>query len=182
VPVAAFTLVSPRRERASYPGVARGVVSAVGGTTACVEHARAGEQETSAEHETGGRSPLEGFFTCGGPIVAPECLGQSFQTRTATYELIVTLPELGAPNAGAPLAPPRWRFTAEGADRTAAPPEGGTVISSRRVDKGEETPRYAQVLQFIIGTNVEAGDDEQFREAAKAVGDELAVRWASVSD
>ena len=108
------------------------------GTIASMEDGRPGEQQASAKQETGGRWPLEGFFTCGGPIVAPACLGQSFQTRTATYELTVTLPELDASNAGAPLAPPTWRFTREGADPTALPDhDWGKVGASRRDEKDD---------------------------------------------
>ena len=53
----------------------------------------------------------------------------------------------------------------------------GIVVASRKGD-----PLYAQVLECIVTSAVEAQDDEQFREAAKALGNELAIWWASVSD
>jgi hypothetical protein len=40
----------------------------------------------------------------------------------------------------------------------------------------------AEVRQCIVATTVEAGNDEQFRTAAKVVADGLAVWWPSVTD
>lgn len=150
-----------------------------------MEDGRPGEQEASAEPETGGRWPLEGFFTCASwLLVVPECLGQSFQTRTTTYELTITLPELDAPNAGAPLRRPPWKFNRAGVAPTASvDEEWGWVASSRkRNSDGTWAALSAAVRQCIVATTVDARDDEQFREAAKVVGDELAVWWASVTD
>jgi hypothetical protein len=150
-----------------------------------MEDGRTGEQEASAEQETGGRWPLEGLFTCAsGLLVVPECLGQSFQTRTATYELTITLPELDAADAGAPLHRPPWKFNPEGvAPTTSVNEEWGTVASTRTRNSDGTWPAYnAAVRQCIVATTVEAGNDEQFREAAKVFADELSAWWPSVTD
>jgi hypothetical protein len=155
------------------------------GTIASMEDARPREQETSAEQETGGRWPLEGFFTCGsGLLVVPECLGQSFQTRTATYELTIKLPELDAPDACAPLRRPPWKFNREGeAPTPSVHEEWGTVASTRTRNSDGTWPAYnAAVRQCIVATTVEAGNDEQFREAARVFAYKLAAWWASVTD
>jgi hypothetical protein len=160
-------------------------VSAVDGTIVCVDDARPGEQETSVDKETGGRWPLEGFFTCGSELlVVPECLGQNFQTRTLTYELTITLPELDAPDACAPLCRPPWKFNRAGEAPTASvDEEWGTVASGRTRNSDGTWPAYnAEVRQCIVATTVEAGNDEQFREAARVVAYELDLWWESVTD
>ena len=145
-----------------------------------------GEQETSAQQETGGGTwPLEGFFTCGsGLLVDHECLGQSFQTRTATYELTITLPELDATNALAPLRRPPWRFNREGqAPAASVDEEWGQLGGLRRRNDDGTWPDYpALVRQCIVATTVQAENDEQFMAAAKMVANELAVWWASLTD
>jgi HEPN domain-containing protein len=170
----------------SHPGARAGLLVAAG-RIARVTSEAPGEQETSAsaEEETGGRWPLEGLFTCAsGLLVVPECLGQSFQTRTAAYELTITLPELDAPDALAPLRRPPWKFNPEGVAPTALVDEDwGTVASGRRMNRDGTWPAYnAEVRQCIVATTVEAGNDEQFREAARVFAGELAAWWASVTD
>jgi hypothetical protein len=155
-------------------------------TIASMKDAPPGEQETSAQQETGGGTwPLEGFFTCGsGLLVGHECLGLSFQTRTATYELTITLPTLDAMNALAPLRRPPWKFNREGQAPAASVDEEWGELGSLRTRNSDGTwPDYpALVRQCIVATSVEARNDEQFMTAAKVVADELALWWASLTD
>lgn len=98
--------------------------------------------------------------------------------------MTITLPELDAPDACAPLRRPPWKFNPAGvAPAASVDEEWGTVESARKRNSDGTWPAYnAAVRQCIVATTVEAGNDEQFREAAKVVADELAVWWASVSD
>jgi HEPN domain-containing protein len=129
--------------------------------------------------------PLEGFFTCGTELlVNQQCLGQSFQTRTPTYELTITLPELDSTNALAPLRRPPWRFNGEGAAAVASVDAdwghlGG--MASRKPD-GTWTELPAYVRQCIVGARVEAENEEQFRTAVSALAGEIDPWWSSFAD
>ena len=142
------------------------------------------DEQTPSAEQAGDRWPLEGYFTCGsGFLVAAECLGTTFQTRTATYELTITLPHVDSPRAGAALARPPWRFNDGGTSPAAsADQEWGIIGATRRCDEGKTIPIYAQVFQCVVASSVEARDKEEFQDAACAVGKELAVWWDSVSD
>lgn len=105
--------------------------------------------------------PLEGFFTCGsGFLVVPDCLGQSFRTRAATYELTVTLPQLDAPDAGAPLRRPPWKFTREGEDPNApyaVDADWGIVASTRKTDSGEPSPSAHRLRSALLPPRLKRG-------------------------
>jgi hypothetical protein len=139
-----------------------------------------------AQQETGGGTwPLEGCFTCGGLLVGQECLGQSFQTRTATYELTITLPELDSTNALAPLRRPPWRFNPGGqAPAAVVDAEWGELgnLRSRESAQAAWSEYPAFVRQCIVASTVEAENEEQFRTAAVALADQLDVWWSSFTD
>ena len=56
--------------------------------------------------------PLEGHFECGGQglLVTPDCLGREFASRTANYDLIISLPQPDTRPRHAPLRPPKWTY------------------------------------------------------------------------
>lgn len=56
--------------------------------------------------------PLEGHFECGGQglIVRPDCLGREFASRTANYDLTISLPQLDKRPHHWPLRAPQWTY------------------------------------------------------------------------
>jgi hypothetical protein len=72
-----------------------------------------------ADRGDGGSSwPLEAAFRCGdGFLAAPDCLGQTFQSRTASHDISLTLPEM---HEGS-IRRPSWRYVREGEDRNVIP-------------------------------------------------------------
>ncbi|WP_330254206.1 hypothetical protein OG874_06485 [Nocardia sp. NBC_00565] len=124
--------------------------------------------------------PLEGHFACGsGFLVTPDCLGQTFLSRTANYGLSITLPTRsdGPEENGLRRAP--WTYVLAGDDRDAywSSDEWGSVAGA-----SAETPTYAHILRCVVHSEVAANDEAQFQAAAEQFGDELAVWWKSVCD
>jgi len=124
------------------------------------------------------RWPLEGAFRCGdGFLAAPECLGQTFQSRTASHALSLTLPEI---NSGSLRRPP-WRYVREGGDRnviaTDADDHWGSVAGG-----GADNPRYTHILRCVVHSEVAATDDESFLTAATQFGNEFSDWWSLVCD
>jgi hypothetical protein len=124
------------------------------------------------------RWPLEGYFKCGdGFLVTPDCLGQTFQSRTASHALSITLPEINPDIEAGLLRRPPWRFVAEGEDRNIIPVEGhdwGSIVSGKK-----DAPRYAHILRCVVHSEISAGDEDQFKSAAQQFGNELAAWWTS---
>jgi hypothetical protein len=125
--------------------------------------------------------PLEGAFRCGdGFLAAPECLGQTFQSRTASHALSITLPQF---QAGAPrgsLRRPPWRYVREGEDPNVIPTDGDDQWG---ISAGEpDNLKYAHILQCVVHSEVTATDDESFQAAATQFGNELSDWWALVCD
>ena len=121
--------------------------------------------------------PLEGAFRCGdGFLAAPECLGQTFHSRTASHAVSMTLPRF---EAGALIRPP-WRYVREGEDRVPAEADDhwGSVAGSKAADG----LKYAHVLHCVVHSEVMAIDNESFKAVATRFGDELADWWTLVCD
>lgn len=131
------------------------------------------------EHADGDSTwPLEGVFRCGdGFLAAPECLGQTFESRTMSHDLSLSLPEV---HEGS-VRRPAWRYVREGedCDLIAADPDDhwGSIAGG-----GAENPRYAHVLQCVVHSQVTATDDSSFQNAAAQFGNELSDWWALVCD
>jgi hypothetical protein len=94
--------------------------------------------------------PLEGFFTCagGGISVEIDCLGTTFESRTASHPLTVTFPQLDSRAPLAPLARPAWKFRRvgkEGDSITVADEDWGSIGSLRVNGRG-----------WVIGTTIAA--------------------------
>ncbi len=117
-------------------------------------------------------------------MVSPECLGRSFQTKTASYDVTITLPNLDDNRPGAPLRRPVWKFNVEGRDPDghAADEEWGVLSSLRTYVGGEPIIMSARVRQCIITTEVHAADEDAFMDAVRLVGEELDDWWGWVSD
>lgn len=128
-----------------------------------------------AKAQTGSKWPLEGAFRCGdGFLAAPECLGRTFQSRTASHAISLTLPEIREGS----LSRPPWRYVREGEDRNSVPGEDWGSIAGG----GATNPKYAHVLQCVVHSEVAATDDKSFQTAATQFGDELSDWWALVCD
>jgi hypothetical protein len=130
------------------------------------------------EAGTGSTWPLEGAFRCGdGFLAAPDCLGKVFQSRTASHDLSLTLPEL---HDGSIRRPP-WRYVRKGEDPTVIPADSddrwGAVAGSHEGD-----PTSIHILQCAVHTAVTASDDDSFKDAATRFGDELSDWWGLVCD
>jgi hypothetical protein len=75
---------------------------------------------------------------------------------------------------------PPWRFVLAGEDRNAIPVEG---LEWRFVTGGsKDAPRYAHILRCVVHSELSAGDEDKFRNAAEQFGNELAAWWAGVCD
>lgn len=124
--------------------------------------------------------PLEGHFACGsGFLVTPDCLGRRFSSRTATYELSITLPALYEGHEKERLRRPPWTYVLAGDDRDAywSSDEWGSVAGT-----GAEAPTYAHIMRCVVHSKVAANDEADFKAAAQLFGDEVAAWWSSVSD
>ncbi|MGY4648396.1 hypothetical protein [Mycobacterium sp. URHB0021] len=129
--------------------------------------------------------PLEGYFGFGssGLHVKLECLGMTFESRTESHALTITLPHLDSPKSQAPLARPPWKFVR--ADRpndaiAIADDEWGTIGSMR--EKGEEFPAYAIVHRCVIESEIEASDEWEFRNGVSALSREMDSWLIAVTD
>lgn len=131
---------------------------------------------------TGSLWPLEGAFRCGeGFLATPECLGQTFQSRTASHPVSITLPQFQAGPPRASLRRPAWRYVREGEDPNVIPTDPDDdwgLVSGGNADN----PKYAHVLQCVVHSEVTADDDDSFKAAAAQFGDELSDWWALVCD
>lgn len=124
--------------------------------------------------------PLEGHFSCGsGFLVTPNCLGQTFASRTATYKFSITMPALANGSEAHGLRRPPWTYVLAGDDRDSywSSDEWGSVAST-----SAETPIYAHIVRCVVHSEVAANDAAQFQAAAEQFGDELAVWWKSMCD
>ncbi|MGY5309583.1 hypothetical protein [Nocardia gipuzkoensis] len=124
--------------------------------------------------------PLEGSFACGsGFLVTPDCLGQTFRSRTANHELSLTLPARTDGTDGSGLQRAPWTYVLEGDDRDAcwSDDEWGSVAGA-----AAETPTYAHIKRCVVHSEVAANNEVEFKAAAQRFGDELAVWWSSVCD
>lgn len=137
---------------------------------------------TEDAERTGSLWPLEGAFRCGeGFLATPECLGQTFQSRTASHAVSITLPQFQAGQPRASLTRPPWRYVREGEDPNVIPTDPddswGAVAGGNA-----DNPNYAHILQCVVHSEVTADDDDSFRAAAVQFGDELSDWWALVCD
>ncbi len=123
--------------------------------------------------------PLEGAFKCGdGFLVTPECLGQTFQSRTANHAISLTLPEI---RSGSLTRPP-WRYIREGEDRDAIPTTDADDLWGSVASTSSGDPRHIHILKCIVHSEVIATDDESFKIGATRFGNELSDWWALVCD
>ncbi|MEV0043943.1 hypothetical protein AB0H60_10720 [Nocardia rhamnosiphila] len=130
--------------------------------------------------EATGAWPLEGHFACGsGFLVTPDCLGQTLVSRTANYDLSITLPaRTGGPESKELRRPP-WTYVLAGDDRDTywSSDEWGSVAGA-----DVDAPTYVHIKRCVVHSEVVANDETQFKAAAQQFGDELAVWWSAVCD
>lgn len=123
--------------------------------------------------------PLEGSFRCGdGFLVKPECFGQTFQSRTATHAISLTLPEI---RSGSLTRPP-WRFVRDGEVRDAIPATDTDDLWGSVASSSSGNPRHVHILKCVVHSELAATDDETFKTGATRFGNELADWWALACD
>jgi hypothetical protein len=143
--------------------------------------------------------PLEGHFKCGGQslLVTADCLGQEFASRTANYDLKISLPQPDTRPRHASLRPPQWTYGPidededwdEDEDREFwgfLLPDDATLLmraffkaANLPVDDVDVPPEdyQARVLRCRFCTSLTASTDEEFDAAAQVFVIELEDWW-----
>jgi hypothetical protein len=145
--------------------------------------------------------PLEGHFVVGGSglYVKTDCLGHTFTSHTAGYDLTIGLPRvdtrpdpippeirrrLGEPAIpNMELIPPAWAYgpTDEGerAEEEQISPAWGGVLNDGRAEKvyPESARDSAVVYRCRFYTTLTASDGEEFEAAAEGFLSELDDWW-----
>lgn len=124
---------------------------------------------------------LEGQFACGsGFLVTPDCLGETFVSKTASYDVSILLPQVDDASGGSDLTRPLRRIVSpavaddsESDGRT----EWGSIAGGTR-----ESPVYAHILHCGFRAQVSAADADEFAAVAKTVAKELAAWWNKLCD
>lgn len=125
--------------------------------------------------------PIEGQFSCGiGFLVAPDCLGKGFLSRTATHEVSVFLPEVGPDADDHELRHQPWKYVRRDED-VAEATQSGTEWGSIAGRTGG-SPAYAHIRHCAFHTEVDAASKDEFEESAKRFGSELASWWDTLCD
>lgn len=141
--------------------------------------------QTSAETQ---ERPLEGHFECGaGLLIATECLGHGYDSKTANHDLAISLPTLKQEWQEGYLGPPAWthRVFRDPPQNKEVSDENftwGVTVGFHDEPDGTQAPDFARVrrLRFettIITTNY-AGD---FFNARAGAVRELEAWWAVLS-
>ena len=103
---------------------------------------------------------LEGHFVCGpGLLLSIECLGHSYNTRTESHEMSVSLPTLKRDWQEGFLGPPAWTYrTSRDIKRDAeiedANFEWGATVGFHDEPDGTQAPDYARVRRWRFETTI----------------------------
>ena len=137
--------------------------------------------------------PVEGYFGCAGGSLFVEinCLGKTFQTRTASHSLTIAfprhtdLPHRDGEDSHSPLVRPPWKFVRADTPTDTEPSAGhddewGAVATDW--GPGEDYPSYALVDQLIFYTELAASDQWDFRKSVSALGREVDEWWVAFTD
>lgn len=130
--------------------------------------------------------PLEGHFACGnGLFIAIECLGHSYQTKTATRDVSISLPTLRQNWQQGHLDPPTWtrsRGPKPNADFPDEDFEWGITVGFHDEPDGTQSPDYARISRWRFETTISTTRmaSDFFRARDSAVR-ELESCWAITS-
>jgi hypothetical protein len=131
---------------------------------------------------------LEGHFACGnGLLIAIECLGHSYDTKTASHDVSISLPTLKKEWQEGFLDPPAWTY------RKSREPKQNAEVSNDKFDwgvtvgfhdepDGTQAPEYARVRRWRFETTIATTSfaSDFFNARAKAVR-ELEAWWELIS-
>lgn len=130
---------------------------------------------------------LEGHFACSrGLLTAIECLGHSYNSRTANYEMSISLPTLPKDWQKGRLDPPTWnhsrsRSTDDGefADEKF---EWGMTVGVRNEPNGTQVPDFARIRRWRFQTTIKTTNyaADYFRTVREVVK-EIEAWWDAVS-
>lgn len=132
---------------------------------------------------------LEGHFACGsGLLIEPGCLGRSYASKTATRDLIVSLPNIPTDWQGDGfLEPPVWNFESfrdpeQELKLSDATFEWGATSGFKNNNDGTQSPKSARVLRWGFRTTIAIGTEQFafFNARSKAVR-EIEIWWDLVS-
>jgi hypothetical protein len=136
---------------------------------------------------------LEGHFACGnGLFIAIECLGHSYNTRTATRDVSISLPTLKQNWQEGHLAPPTWTYRDRSESRQNADIhddkfEWGVTVGFHNEPDGSQAPDYARVSRWRFETTITTTRmaSDFFAARTKAVSElescwELTSSWISI--
>lgn len=103
---------------------------------------------------------LEGHFACGnGLFIAIECLGHSYNTKTATHDVSISLPTLRRNWQEGHLDPPTWTYRSsqepkQNADVVDEKFEWGVTVGYHNEPDGSQAPDYARVSRWRFETTI----------------------------
>ena len=131
---------------------------------------------------------LEGHFACSrGLLTAIECLGHSFSSRTANYDLSISLPTLPEDWQKGRLDPPTWSH------RRSRSPDGdgdfaddnfewGMTVGVHNEADGTQVPDFARIRRWRFQTTIATTNyaSDFFRTRARVVK-EIEAWWDAIS-
>lgn len=136
---------------------------------------------------------LEGHFACGnGLFIAIECLGHSYDTKTATRDVSISLPTLRRNWQEGFLDPPTWTYRSsrepkQNADVLDEKFDWGITVGFHDEPDGTQAPDYARVSRWRFETTITTTRmaSDFFRARANAVREleswwELTSSWISI--
>ena len=136
---------------------------------------------------------LEGHFACGnGLFIAIECLGHSYNTKTATHDVSISLPTLRRNWQEGHLDPPTWTYRSSqqpdpNADVIDDKFEWGVTVGYHNEPDGSQAPDYARVSRWRFETTITTTRmaSDFFGARTKAVNEleswwELTSSWISI--
>lgn len=131
---------------------------------------------------------LEGHFACGnGVFIAIECLGHSYNTKTATRDVSISLPTLKQNWQEGPLSPPTWTYrngreSNHNADVQDDKFEWGVTVGFHDEPDGSQAPDYVRVSRWRFETTIQTTHvAADFFKARTDVVRELEAWWELTS-
>ena len=132
--------------------------------------------------------PLEGHFECGaGLLIAVECLGHSYDSRTANHDLAISLPTLKKEWQEGFLAPPAWthrvfRDPQQNKEVTDDNFTWGVTVGFHDEPDGTQAPDFARVRRLHFETTITTTNYAgNFFNARADLVRELEAWWAVLS-
>jgi hypothetical protein len=134
------------------------------------------------------KRPLEGHFECGaGLLIATECLGHSYDSRTTNQELSISLPTLKKEWQEGFLGPPTWTYRAfrdpkKNAEVSDDKFTWGVTVGFHDEPDGTQAPDFARVRRLRFETTITTTNlaSDFFNARGDAVR-ELETWWAVLS-